>query len=140
MQVVAGWRFATGAAAKLLSSLATRGAVRAMEDVTRVGLDRPWVGAKALNGAFAEEGGGGGGIDGGLGEAADEGGQLDSNSYDDAEAAAASVASAVRVEAPPPRLSSCGVDEDDDAAPTSPLFRSVSAPPISEADPRRKLW
>jgi hypothetical protein len=109
-----------------------------MEDVTREGLDRPWVGAKALNGAFAEEGGGG--IDGRRGEAAHEGGQLDSNSYDDAEAAAASVASAVRVEAPPPRLSSCGADEDDDAAPTSPLFRSVSAPPISEADPRRKLW
>jgi len=80
------------------------------------------------------------GIDGRRGEAAHEGGQLDSNSYDDAEAAAASVASAVRVEAPPPRLSSCGADEDDDAAPTSPLFRSVSAPPISEADPRRKLW
>ena len=58
LQVVAGWRFATGAAAKLLSSLATRGAVRAMEDVTREGLDRPWVGAKALNGAFAEGGGG----------------------------------------------------------------------------------
>jgi len=138
LQVVAGWRFAAGAAAKLLSSLATRGAVRAMEDVTREGLDRPWVGAKALNGAFAEEGGGG--IVGWRGEAAHEGGQLDSNSYDDAEAAAASVASAVRVEAPPPRLSSCGADEDDDAAPTSPLFRSVSAPPISEADPRRKLW
>lgn len=70
-----------------------------MEDVTRDGLDRPWVGAKALNGAFAE-GGGGGGIDGRRGEAADEGGQIDSNSYDDAEAAAASVASAVRVEDP----------------------------------------
>ena len=116
-----------------------------MEDVTREGLDRPWVGAKALNGAFAE-GGGGGGIDGRRGEAAHEGGQIDSvgridsNRFDDAEAAAASVASAVRVEAPPPRLGSCGVDEDDDAAPTSPLFRSVSAPPISEADPRRKLW
>ena len=107
-----------------------------MEDVTREGLDRPWVGAKALNGAFAE-GGGGGGMDGGQ---LDSCGQLDSNSYDDAEAAAASVASAVRVEAPPPRLSSCGADEDDEAAPTSPLFRSVSAPPISEADPRRKLW
>ena len=65
-----------------MSSLATRGAVRAMEDVTREGLDRPWVGAKALNGAFAEEGGGG--IDGRRGEAAHEGGQLDSNSYDDA--------------------------------------------------------
>ena len=112
-----------------------------MEDVTREGLDRPWVGAKALNGAFAGGGGGGGGgIDGRRGEAVHEGGQLDSNSYDDAEAAAASVASAVRVEAPPPRLSSCGADEDDEAAPTSPLFRSVSAPPISEADPRRKLW
>ena len=106
-----------------------------MEDVTREGLDRPWVGAKALNGAFAE-GGGGGGIDGRRGETAHEGGQIDSGSYDDAEAAAASVSSAVRVEAPPPRLSSCGADEDDDAAPTSPLFRSVSAPPISEADPR----
>ena len=45
-----------------------------MEDVTREGLDRPWVGAKALNGAFAE-GGGGGGIDGRRGEAAHEGGQ-----------------------------------------------------------------
>ena len=111
-----------------------------MEDVTREGLDRPWVGAKALNGAFAEGGGEGGGIDGRRGEAAHEGGQLDSNRFDDAEAAAASVASAVRVEAPPPRLSSYGADEDDDAAPTSPLFRSVSAPPISEADPRRKLW
>lgn len=175
--VVAGWRFATGEAAMSLSSLATCGAVRAMEDV---GLDgAPWLGAAARVGAFArtssddEFGSGsnefGSGADE-FGFGADEFGfgsarRSRCRHGDDVAKAAASVAAAVRVDAPPPPLASNerdgdrgergdenqkdenqkeqnqkDEDEDESPRPTSPLFRSVSAPPIGTVDPRRKLW
>ena len=168
--VVAGWRFATGEAAMSLSSLATCGAVRAMEDV---GLDgAPWLGAAARVGAFATTS-----SDDEFGSGADEFG-FGSDAFgfgsarrsrcrhgDDVAKAAASVAAVVRVDAPAPPLASNerdgdrgergdenqkdenqkeqnqkDEDEDESPRPTSPLFRSVSAPPIGTVDPRRKLW
>jgi len=168
---VAGWRFATGEAAMALSSLATCGTVRAMEDVEP---DAPWLGAAARVGAFAkrrsDEVASAGSDEVAsdsdeFGFASDEFGFASARRSrcrrgDDVAKAAASVAKAVRVEAPPPRLASNENDgdygkrgdenqnqnqnqndgDDESPRPTSPLFRSASAPPVGTVDPRRKLW